>query len=562
MNELFERKNQNISWHFLVTVESTQPSSLLPLKEGQPGTKNGRWMKRTGKLILGFIFSLGLLALVAGAMAGTARADAALSGPTGLDDFQISSFGPDGDTQYETMRPSVAANPAAKEFLVVWEGRAPGNASEIYGRRIDADTGLTIDTLDQPISAIGAPAYTARRPDVVFNPVNQEYLVVWYGDTPTTGDDVIEIFGQRLNAATGQPVGDRIAISEVDAYPALSPKVTYNADDHEFLVAWIGNSPADSAYEVYSRRLDATTGQVLVGGEIRISEMGPENDPDYLALGLDLVYNPIADEYLVAWSGVHNYPGTMAPGEIEVYGQRLRRDGARFGPFNFRMSYLGDTGDAAYTAGHPSIAFNHRDNQYLVVYTGEDDGGGLVEGEFEIWGSRIRPGPDYVQITHLRLSQTGGQGDSAWSALDPSVAYDGNSNEFFITWSADAPNNLVPKVGDDFEIYGARLAPDQNTIPEAFFLSEMGVDFFDGIGRAFQPAVAYNEANRQYLTVWRGDDGLSPLVDDEYEIFGQLYLVAEGQPQPTPTPPPPSPTPSPSPTPAATYKNFLPYVSR
>lgn len=558
MNELMERQNLNNSWHMLVTVESTQPHNLLPPTQVPSEAGVRQPTGHGGKFILSILFILGLVILLTGPLAGKAGAERTLAGPVGLDDFRISAFGPDGDPQYETMRPAVAANPAAGEFYVVWEGRAPGNASEIYGRRIDADTGQAIDLVDQPISAVGAPTYTARRPDVVFNPVNHEYLVVWYGDTAATGDDVIEVFGRRVDAATGQPVGDLLVISEADTYPALSPKVTYNPDDHEYLVAWIGNSAADSAYEVYARWLDATTGQKLGNGEVRVSEMGPDNISDYGALGLDLVYNPVSDEYLVVWSGVHNYPANMAPGEIEVYGQRLRRDGTRFGPFNFRMSTLGETGDAAYTAGHPAIAFNPRDNLYLVVYTGEDNGGGLVDGEFEIWGSRIRPGPDYVQITHLRLSQTGGQGDAAWSAFDPSVAYDGNSNEFFIVWSADAPN-LVPKVGDDFEIYGARLAPNQNTIPETFFLSEMGFSFFDGIGRAFQPAVAYNEANRQYLTVWRGDEGLSPLVDDEYEIFGQLYLVAEDQTQPTPTPPP---VPSPSPTPPATYINFLPYISR
>lgn len=563
MNEIPRNGQIQDTWHTLARADSSP--HILPISNENPRTRSaGQWsMVQNNKLILFVLVMVIFFILVAGPLTGTAGATSNLAGPVGLDDFQISAFGPDGDPQYETMRPAVAANPAAKEFYVVWEGRAPGNASEIYGRRIDADTGLTIDTIDQPISAVGAPTYAARRPDVVFNPVDNEYLVVWYGDTAATGDDVIEVFGRRVDAATGQTVGDLIIISKVDAYPALSPKVTYNPEDHEYLVAWIGNSAADSAYEVYGRWLDATTGQLLAGSEARISEMGPDNNPDYLALGLDLVYNPVSDEYMVVWSGIHNYPATMAPGEVEVYGQRLRRDGTRFGPFNFRMSYLGETGDAAYTAGHPSIAYNYRDNMYLVVYSGEDNGGSLVDGEFEIWGSRIRPGPDFVQITHLRLSQIGGQGDAAWSAFDPSVTYDGNSNEFFIVWSADAPNILVPKVSDDFEIYGARMAPGQNTIPEAFFLSEMGFSFFDGIGRAFQPAVAYNEANRQHLTVWRGDEGLSPLVDDEYEIFGQLYLVAEGQQQPTPTPPPaPSPTPSPSPTPPSTYSNFLPYVSR
>lgn len=534
------------------------------------------------RLLAGMASLLGLIAFFAGPLAGDVGAETNLAGPVGPDDFRISAFGPDGNPQFDTQRPIIAANPHAGQYIVVWEGRSPGNNSDIYARRIDTATGQALDAADIPISAVGPLPYVARRPDVVYNAHDKQYLVVWYGDTAGTGNDVIEVFGQRLDGETGLPIGERLVISQADAYPALAPKVTYNATHNEYLVAWIGTGPADSGYEVYARHLDAATGQKLGASEFRVSEMGPDNLNGYPALGVDLVFNPVSAEYLVVWSGIHSKPNNMALGEVEIYGQRLQPDGSRFGPLGFRMSYMGETGDADYIAGHPSVAFNSRDNQYLVVWTGEDNSGGLVDGEYEIWGGRIRPGPDYVQITNLRLSQTGGQGDTAWSALDPDVSYDSDSNEYLIVWSADAANP-VPAVADDFEIYGARLAPDQNTIPEPFVLSEMGAAVEDPTGRANQPAVAFDKANKTYLVAWRGDEGQPPLVDEEYEIFGQLYMAAPAQPQPTPTPPPgssptpeptptpqPSPTPEQSPTPGASptaqapsvWKHFVPHVSR
>ena len=43
------------------------------------------------------------------------------------------------------------------------------------------------------------------------------------------------------------------------------------------------------------------------------------------------------------------------------------------------------------------------------------------------------------------------------------------------------------------------------------------------------PAVAYNSTNNEYLVVWAGDDNTAPLVDDEFEIFGQrLNAVRRG----------------------------------
>jgi hypothetical protein len=55
---------------------------------------------------------------------------------------------------------------------------------------------------------------------------------------------------------------------------------------------------------------------------------------------------------------------------------------------------------------------------------------------------------------------------------------------------------------------------------------------------AFDPAVAYNPTNNEYLVVWRGDDNTPPLVNDEFEIFGQRFAPVEPTPTPTPMPSP------------------------
>lgn len=41
--------------------------------------------------------------------------------------------------------------------------------------------------------------------------------------------------------------------------------------------------------------------------------------------------------------------------------------------------------------------------------------------------------------------------------------------------------------------------------------------------RAWDPAVAYNPTYDEYLVVWAGDDDTAPLVDEEFEIFGQWF---------------------------------------
>ena len=47
--------------------------------------------------------------------------------------------------------------------------------------------------------------FGAFNPALAYNSLNNEYLVVWQGDDSTDGE--FEIFGQRLNAATGAGIG-------------------------------------------------------------------------------------------------------------------------------------------------------------------------------------------------------------------------------------------------------------------------------------------------------------------------------------------------------------------
>jgi hypothetical protein len=44
---------------------------------------------------------------------------------------------------------------------------------------------------------------------------------------------------------------------------------------------------------------------------------------------------------------------------------------------------------------------------------------------------------------------------------------------------------------------------------------------------AVWPALAFHPPATRQLVVWYGDDNVSPLIDGEFEIFGQLLFVPE-----------------------------------
>src|SRR3989338_4087983 len=94
---------------------------------------------------------------------------------------------------------------------------------------------------DFSVSAMGPngfASYEARNPAAVYNGTNGEYLVVWWGDDNSGSliNDEVEIFGQRIDAATGDEAGTNdFRISDMGSdgstqYGALYPKVAYDSN--------------------------------------------------------------------------------------------------------------------------------------------------------------------------------------------------------------------------------------------------------------------------------------------------------------------------------------------
>ena len=165
---------------------------------------------------------------------------------------------------------------------------------------------------------------------------------------------------------------------------------------------------------------------------------------------------------------------------IRVDGQALSRAvypvtvDPEIGANDFRISDMGDDSETDpgirdyFRAFHPAVAYNSMDNEYLVVWEGEDDTAPLVDGEFEIFGQRINAATGAEIGTDFRISDMGDD-----SETDPNIR-----NDFI----------------------------------------------------AANPAVAYNSMDNEYLVVWDGDDDTAPLVDNEKEIFGQRlsFVTPEG----------------------------------
>lgn len=122
--------------------------------------------------------------------------------------------------------------------------------------------------------------------------------------------------------------------------------------------------------------------------------------------------------------------------------------------------------------------------------------------------------------TQARISTTGTDGDATFDAIDASVAYNARANQSLVVWEGTAATG-------DVEIFGRIVDAQGAPVGNQFAISDMG----DGSADfdAAQPAAAYNPRTNQYMVVWRGDDNIAPLVDEEFEIFAQRLDAAGAQ---------------------------------
>ncbi len=475
--------------------------------------------------------------LVAGEQEVFGQLLTATGGGVGPNDFRISDMGPNGSTTYWAYRPAVAYNSTDNEYLVVWHGEDDTpplvyDEHETFGQRLNS-TGAEAGDNDVRLSFMGEDELgNAYDPAVAYNSTNNEYLVVWEGDdgfVPLVNNEY-EIWGQRVNAATGALFGPAIRISDMGPdgnanYGAYSPAVAYNSTSNEYLVVWQGDDTTDAESEIYGQRINAATGAEVGTNDFRISDMGPDGDVAYGAFGPAVAYNSADNQYLVVWYGDDN-TAPLVDNEYEIFGQRLNATGGGLGANDFRISDMGPDGDTAYDAQDPAVAYDSYANQYLVVWYGDDNTAPLVDNESEIFGQRLAADGAEMGANDFRISDMGPDGDTAYDAQDPAVAYNSHDHQFLVVWEGDDDTGSL--VDNEYEIYGQRLtAGGVGTGTNDFRISDMG-----GTGNAdydaANPAVAYDSQTNEYLVVWQGDDNTAPLVDGEFEIFGQRLNATGG----------------------------------
>lgn len=403
-------------------------------------------------------------------------------------DFRISFSA----TGFRSEKTSAAYNPHRGEYLVVWEVRGP--LFSLVGRRVAADGTL----LGQPLTLSTGDAFD---PAVAFNDNDRRYLVAWW-DAETE-----QVVGRLLDDSGGF-FGPQFSIRNCDfneiGVGSCQPAVVYAAAQNVFLVVWVEETGI-SDIEVRGRRLDGATGLPLDAEPVPIALTG-----DFLAEPA-VAYNSATAGYLVVW-----YGSTAGDGN-EIFGQRLDAAGQQVGADDFRISDMGSGEGASFNASDPAVAHNPIDNQFLVVWSADDNRFPMVDNEFEIFGQRLNASGQQVGAADFRISDLGGSRETDFAAERPAVVFHPGSGLFLVAWHGD--DEVGGLVDGEEEIFGQFLSRDGAAVgPNDLRLSDLGGT---GAPEFDAESVVLATSPGEILAVWHGDDDEGGLGVGLTEVFGQ-----------------------------------------
>lgn len=186
-------------------------------------------------------------------------------------------------------------NAVRREWLVVYQGCPKEGKDDVMGQRIAGD-GTKIDA---PLPLVVRPGYQ-NQADAAHDPANDRYLVVW---AEKSGKER-QIFGRLFDGA-GAQAGPEALLSEAPERMKHGPLVAYNPAAGEFLVVWLdyrrwpGQGQDNDYGDVYGQRIDAATG-AKIGPNIAVfAPRGAPYKPDGQDAPAGIVCNPKDGRYAV-----------------------------------------------------------------------------------------------------------------------------------------------------------------------------------------------------------------------------------------------------------------------
>ncbi len=196
-----------------------------------------------------------------------------------------------------------------------------------------------------PVIQIWDDAGDNYKPSVAYNPLHDEYLVVWV----TKQDELNwDIWGRRLRGDGSLIPNGWFNIDNIAGYHLVDPAVVYNPHTDQYLVVYTIEI-SNNDHDILGKLVDWNG---ILSSRIPIDErLLKQTDPA-------IAYNNQDHHYLVA------YTDWQVSGSVNVYLQSLDEEGSKIG--NATIA----SGSGEYR-GDPDMAYDAEYNRYLIVYYNE-----------------------------------------------------------------------------------------------------------------------------------------------------------------------------------------------
>jgi hypothetical protein len=347
-----------------------------------------------------------------------------------------------------------------------WE---PGGRTIPRAGAFEPGTWLSVDDGD---------AYHEWFPDVVHNPDRNEYLVV--------SGSRQGLRGLRFGA-DGTQLGAFTISALAGGAEHRRPSVSYDAARREYAVvqaAIVAGRSVTRAHRVSPTGATLTSWTISDRAEL-VRNLAPQ-----------IAYRPSLGEHLVVWQGVRS------DGASDVYAQRLRLGSGEVGTEDRKVS------DHRNLAGRianatPVVAHRTTASEALVVWS---DG-------YEVYGRRLSGSDAVPSPKDERYSTMGPDGDAAYTAVEPDIAYHPLAREYVLVWEGrDTGQTLKEIYAQHVTESGAQIGPDD---------VQVSVPYPDGWSGAGHPAVAADPGTRGYLAAFNAGYPIGEI------LIGARRLTAE-----------------------------------
>ncbi len=232
--------------------------------------------------------------------------------------------------------PAVAYDPYNNQHMVVWEQQSGVGDTDIYARLVNEFGTVS--------SVFHIASYSNETsPDVVFNPNEREYVVVWAANA--SGSHNIHAKRYSANGACITSGSGFIASSTSNSL--YRPVIDYNSSSNEYLVVFEKETTPGN-HEILAQHLGLDG--LKEGAQIVISNSS--SGERYPVVSSD------GNRYLVAWQEEINHAGTYS---YDIRGLMVNGDGSLYGS-EFSIA------SSEYDLIKPRATYNSKEDQFLIVW--------------------------------------------------------------------------------------------------------------------------------------------------------------------------------------------------